>query len=70
MKTNNKGQRKNVHQRKPIIGWVSEGKGWYFAPEDFAQNTSFLTKEFEEFAKKSRSRWDIFEYIKTLLENR
>ncbi len=68
MKTQNKRQKKD--KRKPIIGWVSEGNGWYFAPEDFAQNTSFLTPEFEEFARKSRARWDIFEYIKALLNSK
>jgi hypothetical protein len=51
-------------------GWVSSDDGWYFAPDGFAQGTNYLTDEFVLFARKSRRRWDILEYLKYFFEKK
>ncbi len=55
------------HITKPINGWVNEGHGWYYAPHDFAQNTSYITNEFARFSRRSRARWNIFEYLRAVM---
>lgn len=44
-------------------GWQDKGEGVFEGPP--MVNAS--TPEFSEFAEKNRSRWDLFEYIKTIL---
>jgi len=52
---------------KPRFGWVGAGNGWFFAPNDFAHDTAFITPEYFKFAERMRARWDLLEYIQTVL---
>lgn len=57
--------KKLLADRRPLIGWVKKGNGWYYAPDDFAQSTAYTTDEFANFSRRSRARWNFFEYIRS-----
>ena len=52
------------NEKRPVFGWVSKGEGWYFLPNDFAQNTAYTSRDFEKFAEKNRRRWNITHYVR------
>jgi len=61
----NKVQVKQLRKsRKPSTAWVSAGDGWFYAPDDFAQSTAFLSDDFTKFSRRSRRRWDLIEFFK------
>jgi hypothetical protein len=70
MAMNKKRAERLQKQRRPVFGWVKEGKGWYYAPNDFAQQTAFISEDFEKFAKRSRARWDLIEYLRAIFIER
>ncbi|MHA1268038.1 MAG: hypothetical protein ACTSRS_22660 [Candidatus Helarchaeota archaeon] len=57
-------------KQKKFDGWVKEKDGWYYAPDGFAQNTIFPSKEFETFSRRSRTRWNLGEFFKDFRRNR
>jgi hypothetical protein len=57
-------------KRQPIFGWVAAEDGWFYAPDDFAQTTAFISDDFEKFSLRSRSRWDLLEYLKAVFSTK
>ena len=56
--------------KKSSNGWSSAGKGWFFAPDDFAMSTVFMTDDFTRFSHRSRRRWDLVEYLRDLFSKK
>ena len=55
------------NMRLPLFGWLDDGEGWLVAPDDFAQDHSFITPEYAAFAERTRARWDLIQYLRTIL---
>ena len=67
----NENRTKTLEEKQqPTFGWVSAGNGWYFAPDGFAQTTAFFTDDFEKFSRRSRARWDLLNYLRTIFSNK
>ena len=61
-------QVENLHRaRLPVFGWMATDEGWLTAPDDFAHDTAFTADEYALFAERTRARWDLVTYLRTLL---